>query len=212
MANMPARVLPLAELPKGVKYLKIQGVRFPDLPYGNITEIFGSTSSGGTSAMHSILAAATSDGGACAIVDACSAFDPSSAERAGVNLGKLLWVQCEHRLDRALKATDLILHAGGFAAVVLDLCGVDEAELQRIPGSYWYRFQRTVEHTSTVFAVLGGQPLARACAAKQIAMAPSQLFWRGRRPFHVLSRVRFEARLHKPFSPESWAMEALAEE
>jgi hypothetical protein len=62
------------------------------------------------------------------------------------------------------KSADLILHAEGFAAVVLDFCGVDATKLQRIPGSYWHLVQRTVEITSTVFAVLGRQPLARACA------------------------------------------------
>lgn len=161
--------------------------------------------------MHGILAAATSGGGVCALVDACSAFDPSSAERAGVDLGKLLWVRCEQRLNCALKSADLILHAGGFAAVILDLCGMDATELQRIPGSYWYRFQRTVENTSTVFAVLGRQPLARTCAARQIDLAQPQLHWRGRRPFHVLSRVEFEVRLRKPVTSEVWLMETRLE-
>lgn len=211
MAKLLAKVMPLTGLSRPLKYLTIQPLRFPELPQGGITEIIGSESSGRTSAMHGILAAATSGGGVCAIVDTCSAFDPSSAERAGVDVGKLLWVQCERRLDRALKSADLILHAGGFAAVVLDLCGVDATELQRIPGSYWYRFQRTVENTSTVFAVLGRQPLARACAARQIDLAQPQLHWRGQRPFHVLSRVQFQAHLRKPVTSEVWLMETVAE-
>jgi hypothetical protein len=212
MANLLAHALPYLGLSRNFKYLKIQPLKFPDLPHGGITEIFGNESSGRTSAMHGILAAATSGGGVCAIVDACSAFDPSSAKRAGVDLGKLLWVRCEQRLDRALKSTDLILHAGGFAAVVLDLCGVDVGELQRVPGSYWYRFQRTVENSPTVFAVVGQQPLARACAARQINLAQPQLCWQGQRPCRVLSRVKFEARLRKPVTSEVWLMETVAEE
>jgi hypothetical protein len=212
MANTLRQVAPLTDLARNIECLKIQGLRFPDLPLGGITEIFGRDSSGRTSAMHAILATATSGGGVCAVVDTRSAFDAASAGRAGVDLGKLLWVQCEQRLDRAMKCADLILHAGGFAAVVLDLCGVDAAELQRIPGSYWYRFQRTVENTSTVFAVLGEQPLARSCSARQVDLAQPQLCWRGQRPFHVLSRVKFEARLRKPVSSDIWPMETVAEE
>ena len=58
----------------------------------------------------------------CAVVDSRGAFDPLSASRVGVDLRRLLWVRAGNRIDLAFKAADLILHAGGFGVVVLDLC------------------------------------------------------------------------------------------
>ena len=45
----------------------------------------------------------------CALVDARDAFDPISAEAAGVKLKHLLWVRCK-TVDQALRATDLLIH------------------------------------------------------------------------------------------------------
>ena len=48
------------------------------------------------------------------------AFDPHAAQAAGVDLEQLLWVRCRN-LDQALRATDLLLHGGGFGLIALDL-------------------------------------------------------------------------------------------
>src|SRR6266852_8919977 len=111
----------------------------PPLPSGSIVEITGTSSSGRTAMLHSILASATTRGEICAIVDCTNAFDPASAAAAGADLERLLWVQAGGRLDHALKAADLILHGGGFGVVALDLCEIAPNQLLRIPLSYWYR-------------------------------------------------------------------------
>src|SRR2546427_12164884 len=61
---------------------------------GTITEIVGELSSGRTSLMTACLRDVTAAGGMAALVDADGAFDPASAERAGVVLAHLLWVRC----------------------------------------------------------------------------------------------------------------------
>lgn len=68
------------------------------LPRGCLTEICGPASSGRTSLMMSALAEATARGEVCALVDASDCFDPLSAEQAGVDLERLLWVRCQHSL------------------------------------------------------------------------------------------------------------------
>src|SRR5271156_1001379 len=108
------------------------------LPKGAISEIFGSASSGKVMFLHSLVAAASARGEFCAVVDSRGAFDPLSASRAGMDLRRLLWVRAGHRIDRAFKAADMILHAGGFGMVVLDLCDAPLRELNSIPLSYWY--------------------------------------------------------------------------
>ena len=106
------------------------------LPVGAISEVNGPESSGRTTLVLSFLAQRTAAAQVCAWVDADDAFDPESAAANGVNLRQLLvgalpegqrarqskqaakpWT----RLDQALRATDLLLQAGGFAAIVLDL-------------------------------------------------------------------------------------------
>ena len=63
-------------------------------PRGCLSEISGLASSGRTGVLLAALARSTQNGEVCALVDAGDALDPASAEAAGVNLGKLLWVRC----------------------------------------------------------------------------------------------------------------------
>lgn len=71
----------------------------------------------------------------------------------------------EHRLEQVLKTTDLILQSGGFGLVVLDLAGIPEKFVRRIPLASWFRFQRAVEHTETALLVVSEFPCAQTCAA-----------------------------------------------
>ena len=64
------------------------------LPRGCLTEIYGLPSSGRTSILLSVMAAATWRQEACALVDVSNALDPHSAAAAGIDLQQLLWVRC----------------------------------------------------------------------------------------------------------------------
>jgi len=63
-------------------------------PRGCLSEICGPASSGRTAVLLAALAKSTQNGEVCALVDAGDALDPASAEAAGVDLEKLLWVRC----------------------------------------------------------------------------------------------------------------------
>src|SRR5687767_1031356 len=88
---------------------------------GEITEIVGRLSSGRTSLLITALRRATRAGAAVALVDVDDVFDAVGAARAGVELGRLLWVRCGGRRDHALRAVDLLARCPGFAVVALDL-------------------------------------------------------------------------------------------
>ena len=88
---------------------------------GTITEIVGRLSSGRTSLLLACLRRCLARGGAAALVDADGAFDPESAEAAGIDVRRVLWVRCAGRRDIALRATDLLVRCPGFAVVVLDV-------------------------------------------------------------------------------------------
>ncbi len=71
------------------------------LPCGALSEIVGPASSGRTGVMLAALAGATRRQEICALVDASDSFDPASAERAGIDLTRLLWVRCNERAGEA---------------------------------------------------------------------------------------------------------------
>jgi predicted ATP-dependent serine protease len=64
------------------------------LPRGGLSEICGPASSGRSSVLLAMMARMTAEGEVCALVDASDSFDPKSAEAAGVELKRLLWVRC----------------------------------------------------------------------------------------------------------------------
>lgn len=135
------------------------------IPRGSITEIFGPASSGRTSIMFSLLAQATRNEEVCAIVDVNNVFAPVAAAAAGIDFNRLLWIRCDGSLENAFKATDLLLHAGGFGVVVLDLADVAGKDARRIITSWWYRFRRTVEDRPTSIMVMSEEACTRSCAA-----------------------------------------------
>ena len=71
----------------------------------------------------------------------------------------------EVRLDQSLRATDLLLQAGGFSAIVLDLSGAGVQELTRIPLSTWYRFRLAAEQAQTALILLVDAATAKSCTA-----------------------------------------------
>ena len=192
---------PAACMPTGVHSLDaLTG----GLPRGALAEIFGSASSGRTSLLLSVLAQATARHEACALIDACDSFDPHSAQAAGVDLKRVLWVRCgknvssstlhasrdqeqretgnrkrETGVENALKAADFLLQAGGFGLIVIDLAGVPPQTARRVPLTSWFRFRRAVEHTPTALLVLEEEAFAKSASGLVLKMK-SQVA--GRRP------------------------------
>jgi hypothetical protein len=79
-------------------------------------------------------------------------------------------VRCDSNLEHGFKATDLILHAGGFGLVVLDMGDVTGKDAKRIISSWWYRFRRTVENTPTAIVVVSAEACTRSCASLTVEL------------------------------------------
>jgi hypothetical protein len=92
-------------------------------------------------------------------------FAPTAAAAAGIDFDRLLWVRGAGNLEHAFKATDLLLHAGGFGLVILDIGDVAAKDTHRIISSWWYRFRHTVEDRPTVIVVVSEEACTRSCAA-----------------------------------------------
>jgi hypothetical protein len=157
-----------------------------DFPRGRISEIIGTRSSGRTSVLHALLAASTGRGEYAALVDTKDAFDACSAAAAGVELSKLVWVRCGGNAEHALRAADLLIQAGGFGVVALDLAEAAPAALNRIPPTAWFRFRRALDSTPTILTVVSDCPLAKSCAALVVKMPPRRAVFTGRAPFLLL--------------------------
>jgi recombination protein RecA len=146
------------------------------LPRGALTEIFGSAGSGRTTLLFSALSARTSEAEACALVDGSDAFDPQSAEAAGIDLKRLLWVRCR-TLEQSFRAADFLLAAGGFGFIALDLGDTPGALVHRVPLETWFRFRRAVEGTPTILFVLEEEPHAKTCASLVLQVEAMRSRW-----------------------------------
>ena len=171
------------------------------MPRGAISEIFGPASSGRTSLMYSMLAHATTHEETCALVDTNDVFAPTVALAAGMDFDRLLWIRCAGNLEHAFKATDLLLHAGGFGLVILDIGDIAGKDACRIISSWWYRFRRTVEDKSTVLMVISEEVCTRSCAALTLELKGAAEWSRGK----LLCQNVIKVNPRRPFS--SWLQE-----
>ena len=168
------------------------------LPRGAISEIFGAASSGRTSMMYSMLAHATTHDEICALIDVNDVFAPAAAVTAGINFDRLLWIRCGGSLENAFKATDLLLHAGGFGLVILDIADVAGKDARRIIPSWWYRFRRTVENRPTSIVVLSEEPCTRSCAALTLGLNGTPEWSRANVEQSNVVPMRKQARSNRP--------------
>ena len=171
---------------------------------GHLSEIVGAASTGRSSLAIAALAAAAARGEAVALVDACDTFDPASAAARGLALDQLLWVRpsrstaggaADADATRALKAFSLILQAGGYGLVILDLADVPLSVLHRCPwyrtASTWMRLARIVEGGETVALTIGADRIARSAGGATIALEAPAPQWRG-----ASARARLFAGVH----------------
>jgi recA bacterial DNA recombination protein len=194
--------------------------------------VSGAASTGRTSFALSTLAKITQLGNACAWVDVNDSLSPESAAAAGVALRRLLWLRMSaqrrqrvtekpwSRLEQALRATDLLLQTGGFAAIVLDMSDVLAQHTMRIPLATWYRFRLAAEHARSALLFLTQSPCASSCAALALrcdAALPKPFSERGETPLFeqqqyqlVRERNRNEGspfQQKKPAGRVTWAAE-----
>jgi recombination protein RecA len=150
------------------------------IPCGTLTEICGTESTGRTALVFALLCQATQRGECCAWVDTGGAFDPVSAVEAGVDLDRVLWVNCGGNAQHALKSADLLIQAGGFGLVVLDMADTPDAVVRRIPLASWFRLRHAAERTDAALVALERQINARTCSTLQIEMRIRKPLWIGK--------------------------------
>lgn len=66
------------------------------------------------------------------------------------------------RIEQALRVTDLLLQAGGFAAIVLNLGGIGPEYASRMPLATWFRYRAAAERARTSLLLLTQHSCARS--------------------------------------------------
>ena len=74
------------------------------------------------------------------------------------------------RIEQALRVTDLLLQAGGFGAIVLDLGSIAPEHATRVPAATWFRYRAAAERTHASIVLLTQYPCAKSSAELVLRM------------------------------------------
>jgi RecA/RadA recombinase len=176
---------------------------------GDLGEITGPASSGRTSLLFALLASTTTggveNGGGqsldgrrgelAALVDPGDAFDPGSAQAAGVDLRRVLWARVGPGRD-ALRCTERLLETEGLPFVILDLAPGAAPSARspgepEIPTSAWTRLARRAAANRTALVVLSHQRRAGSQARIVLELQPARAHFSGCPP--LLEKIETRA-------------------
>jgi len=76
-------------------------------------------------------------------------------------------------IDRALLVTDLLLQAGGFSAIVLDMGSIAPEHASRIPLTTWFRYRAAAERSRASILLLTQHPCAKSSAGLHLSLQAS---------------------------------------
>jgi hypothetical protein len=111
-----------------------------------------------------------------------------------VVLASVLWVRgapltvetarpplIERVVKQAVRACDLVLRAGGFGVVVLDVADIPPRRVQDLPAITWLRLGHTTEGQDTVCLLIGDKPIGRSAMGASVEVTGRPV-WTGTSP------------------------------
>jgi recombination protein RecA len=229
--RIPSALTPMARVPYAVSPTGIPEMDLllhGGFPVGALSEVVGPECSGRTSLALAFVAGMTQAGKVCAWVDVSDALHPESAAAMGVDLTRLLWVRCgssakkqNHgpqpaklpaavikkvskswaRLEQALRVTDLLLQAGGFSCIVLDMGSLNAEYALRVPLATWFRFRAAAERLQSNVLLLTQHACSRNSAGLVLRLEPGSVLTADSTIFTGLEHRAELARQRFPQSP-----------
>ncbi|MBB6144680.1 RecA/RadA recombinase [Silvibacterium bohemicum] len=76
------------------------------------------------------------------------------------------------RIEQALRVTDLLLQAGGFSAIVLDMGGIAPEHALRVPLATWFRYRAAAERTQASILLLTQHSCAKSSGELLLRLQP----------------------------------------
>ena len=222
--RIPSALTPMARVaypvaPTGIPEIDL--LLHGGFPVGALSEVVGPECSGRTSLALAFVAGMTQSGKVCAWVDVSDTLHPESAAAMGVHLSRLLWVRCGSspvtvplpaiktaprnkswtRLEQALRVTDLLLQAGGFSCIVLDMGSLNAEYALRVPLATWFRFRAAAERLQSNVLLLTQHACSRNSAGLVLRLQPGSVLAPDSTIFTGLEHRAELARRRFPQSP-----------
>jgi recombination protein RecA len=104
------------------------------------------------------------------------------------------------RIEQGLKSADLILQAGGFGAIVLDLGSIAPEFVSRVELGMWHRYRVAAERTQSSIVLLTQYVCAKSSAELLLRLHPAEMLrdeatvFTGTHPKAEVARHRFQER------------------
>jgi recombination protein RecA len=84
------------------------------------------------------------------------------------------WTRPWARIEQALRVIDLLLQAGGFSAIVLDVAGIAAEYVSRVPMATWFRYRAAAERTQASVLLLTQHPCAKSSGELLLRFQPGK--------------------------------------
>jgi recombination protein RecA len=106
---------------------------------------------------------------------------------------------CWNRLEQALRVTDLLLQAGGFNCIVLDMSSLNAEYALRVPLATWFRFRAATERLQMHLLLLTQHTCAKSSAGLVVRMEAGRVL---RKEAPVFSGLEHRAHLERLRFPQ----------
>ena len=118
------------------------------------------------------------------------------------------------RLDQALRVTDLLLQAGGFSCIVLDMGSLNAEYALRVPLATWFRFRAAAERLQSNVLLLTQHACSKSSAGLLLRLDPGPILsqnatiFTGQEHYAELERQRNILPLRKQPQSVRWQSQA----
>lgn len=101
-------------------------------------------------------------------------FEPNSQRPVKTSRNRKLVAPAKpwSRIEQALRVTDLLLQAGGFSSIVLDMASIAPEYASRVPLATWFRYRAAAERTQASILLLTQHPCAKSSGELLLRFEP----------------------------------------
>jgi recombination protein RecA len=99
-------------------------------------------------------------------------FEPNPPRLVASYRKRVVYGKPWSRLEQALRVTDLLLQAGGFSAIVLDMGSIAAEYASRVPLATWFRYRAAAEKNQTSILLLTQHACAKSSAGLVLRLQP----------------------------------------
>jgi hypothetical protein len=78
-------------------------------------------------------------------------------------------------MEQAMRVTDLLLQAGGFSAIVLDMGSLAPAQVSRIPLATWFRYAAAAERSRACVVLLTQHTCSKSSAGLVLRLRAGEM-------------------------------------